>query len=182
MNLEQLFEQAVKHQQDHGCSAHPYDDTKRLIAVLQDFQPKEILEIGTGMGYTTAVMALTLPQANILTIEKDLEHVQTAGQFLLENVGVGAQDKITIIGQPAEGYLEDLTSEFDFIIFDGYQIHYEFLPHYERLLKPNGILFLANNHLQSKTSDRFFEELGNEHKWKILDRFADTTVAQRVSI
>ncbi len=177
MNTAELFKQALDHREEHGCSAYPYEEGERLIEILQKHKPVNILEIGTGIGYSTVLMALALPEAKILTVEKDLEHVEFAEQFFSQN-GVG--DRVVIVGQPAEGYLEDLIDQFDFIVFDGYQIHYEFLPHYERLLKPGGILYLGNNHLKSRTSEKFFTELGNEKNWKILQQFAETTIAQRL--
>jgi hypothetical protein len=48
------------------------------------------------------------------------------------------------------------------------------------LLKKDGILFLANNHLKSKTSDQFFEELEHSGDWEILERFEDTTIAKKI--
>lgn len=177
-NIEKLYEQAVFHRTMHDCSAYPYENGNRLIAAIHDFQPLKILEIGTGMGYTATLMALSAPKAHIDTIEKDPEHVAIAKRFTAEN-GI-ADNRITFITDSAEIHLEKLTTQYDFIFFDGYQIHYEFLPQYERLLSSKGILFLGNNHLKSKTSDQFFEGLNYDTKWKIIDSFADTTIAQRV--
>ncbi len=129
------------------------------------------------MGFTTAVIVQAAPQASITTIEKDPEHIEFAKQFWLSN---NVYNQITPIVAQAEIELDNLSGPFDFIFFDGYQIHYEFLPHYERLLKKNGTLFLANNHLKSKTSDQFFDELENSGKWQILEKFADTTIAKKL--
>lgn len=177
MNFEQLFQQALVHRSEHNCSAYPYENGENLASYVSKYKPNHILEIGTGIGYTTAIIALAAPHADILTLEKDSEHAQAAKIFLDHNK-VG--DRVKIINESAEEYLQTLNAVYDYIFFDGYQIHYEFLPHYERLLKPGGILFLANNHLKSKTSAQFFEELQDETKWKILERFAETTVAQRI--
>jgi predicted O-methyltransferase YrrM len=178
MNLETLFLKAIDHRHSHDCSAYPYEQGARLIEYAKKYQPKKILEIGTGIGYTASIMALTLPQARILTLEKDPEHATLAESFI-QNAGVS--EHVTIVNEPAEQYLSKLDQKYDFIFFDGYQIHYEFLPHYERLLKPEGILFLANNHLKSKTSSQFFEELKNANKWTQLDQFEDTTIVQKVA-
>lgn len=181
MNYESLFNQAVQHRSDHDCSAYPYEEYKKLVEVVQQYKPQSILEIGTGMGFTAAVMALSSPQAHIDTIEKDGKHVEVAKKFLRNTLSDAVFEKqINIVNDSAETALINLNSGYDLIFFDGYQIHYEFLPHYERLLKPEGILFLANNHLKSKTSDKFFEELEHSGKWVILEKFADTTIAQKI--
>jgi predicted O-methyltransferase YrrM len=178
MNINELYQQAVKHQKDHDCSAYPYELGAKLVDVLERNTPTKILEIGTGMGYTAALMAVHNPRVVIETIEKDSEHAHIARRFL-EKQDVG--DRVQVVNELAEQYLSSLNSQYDFIFFDGYQIHYEFLPHYERLLKPGGILYLANNHLQSKTSDRFFAELQNGQRWEVVEQFADTTIACRKS-
>lgn len=177
MNLETFFQKAIDHRHAHDCSAYPYEQGEKLVEYVKKYSPKEILEIGTGVGYTAAIVGLAAPEARILTIEKDLEHAQLAAEFI-KNAGAG--ENVTVTNELAEQYLSKLDSQYDFIFFDGFQIHYEFLFHYERLLKPGGILFLANNHLKSKTSTQFFEELSNPTKWSIIERFEDTTIAKKV--
>lgn len=175
--INNLFSQAVKHYIDHDCSAPPYENGEKLLEYVERFQPKEILEIGTGMGYTAVLLTKFSSNSKIDTLEKDSEHVFEAKNFCFQN-GVG--NRVNIIESTAEDFFPTITKKYDFIFFDGYQIHYEFLAHYSRLLKPGGILFLANNHLKSRTSDSFFTELNSSSQWKILELFADTTVAQRI--
>lgn len=177
MDLKLLFEQSLAHRTEHDCSAYPYEEYEKLVETVQLNSPKTVLEIGTGMGFTAAVIAQAAPNANITTIEKDPEHIEYAKQFWVANNVV---QQITPIVAQAEVKLHELPGPFDFIFFDGYQIHYEFLPHYERLLRQGGILYLANNHLKSKTSDQFFDELENSGKWQILQKFADTTIAKKL--
>lgn len=177
MNLEDLFQQAFHHRNEHDCSAYPYEEYEKLFVLVNKYQPKKILEIGTGMGFTSVVMALANPEAFVDTIEKDPEHVKAAQEFISAN---NLSHRITVHNVMAEEFLATLRGSYDLIFFDGYQIHYEFLPHYERLLTPTGILILGNNQLTSKTSDRFFDELADHSKWKILGKFADTTIAERV--
>lgn len=177
MTLDELYQKAVSHRTQHGCSAYPYEDYQKLSEIVAKHQPRQILEIGTGMGFTSVVMALASPAARIDTLEKDLEHIRTAQEFIALHQ---LSERITVHNVVAEEYLPTLNQQYDLIFFDGFQIHYEFLPHYERLLTPSGIIIVGNNHLTSKTSDQFFEEFTNNHNWKILERFADTTVAERI--
>ncbi len=173
-NLEELYKQAIDHRNTHDCSAYPYEEYQKLFDIVEKFKPNKILEIGTGIGFTAVVMALASPKAYIETIEKDQTHSQTAQKFIGKQ---NLSDRIILRNEIAELLLPELNPSYDLIFFDGYQIHYEFLPHYERLLKPDGLLILGNNHLTSKTSDHFFEEFEQSGKWIISDKFADTTIA-----
>ncbi len=177
MELENLFDHAVQHRNEHDCSAYPYENYQRLIDVVNKYGAEKILEVGTGMGFTSTAMALQNEKIHVDTIEKDAEHLKIAQNFIKSN---GVEDRVNVIEGVAETVLAELPSGYDLIFFDGFQIHYEFLAHYERLLKAGGILFLANNHLQSKTSTQFFEELQHFGKWKTLDQFADTTISQKL--
>lgn len=179
MNLQSLFEQAVTHQQEHNCSAHPYENYQKLSDIITTYRPEKILEIGTGIGFTAVVMALASPQAMLDTIEKDVEHANFAQQFIKSQ---NLNQRIIIHNAVAEEFLPTLSVSYDLIFFDGYQIHYEFLPHYQRLLSSGGILIVGNNHLNSKTSDRFFTELKDEECWQSLAKFADTIVYKKVSL
>lgn len=173
--IRELLIIAEKHQVDHACSAHPYKYGEKLTQLVSDLGPQTILEIGTGMGYSSALMAFAQPDCEITTIEKDIAHVEAATVFLKQQ---GIINRINIIDGAAEAILPTLKLKYDVIFFDGYGIHYEFLAHYQRLLNEGGLLIVANNHLQTKTSDQFFAELNDIRTWKIVEQFGDTTVAK----
>lgn len=177
LDIPKLYASALKHIEDHQCSAHPYEQGEKLVEYVITHKPRKVLEIGTGVGYTTVLMTLADPKVKVDTIEKDPKHAQTARKYFVDKK---VSARISIINDFAETVMPLMQTSYDFIFFDGYQIHYEFLPQYKRLLKRGGILFLANNHLKSKTSDHFFEELGDSKTWKILEQFEDTTIAQRL--
>lgn len=184
MNLDYLYQEATSHRHKHNCSAHPYKEYERLYNLIKSSKPMTILEIGTGIGFTSIVMALASPQALIDTLEKDNIHAEMARDFISKISSefglVNLNNQITIYNRLAETFLSTLqANHYDLIFFDGYQIHHEFLPHYNRLLKKSGLLIIGNNHLGSKTSDQFWEELGDGRQWKILESFADTTLAQK---
>lgn len=177
MTLDELYQKAVSHRTQHGCSAYPYEDYPKLFEIVAKHQPRQILEIGTGMGFTSVVMALASPAARIDTLEKDFAHMETAQEFIASHQ---LSERITVHNVVAEEYLSTLNQQYDLIFFDGYQIHYEFIPHYEKLLKSGGVLILGNNQLTSKTSDQFFEQLHNQNSWVIIGKFADTTIAVKI--
>lgn len=183
MNFDQLFRRAVDHRAEHDCSAYPYESYNKLYEIVTKQKPLRILEIGTGIGFTACVMSAAAPSAKIISLDKDTVHAQTSKDFIVSASKMVPQitpANIQIINQIAEQYLPAELETYDLIFFDGYQIHYEFLPQYERLLHTGGILVLGNTHLSSKTSEQFFQELDNPSKWRIMDRFADTIVVQKV--
>lgn len=178
LDIEKLFKSAEKHITEHECSAHPYKHAQQLVDYILEYKPKKVLEIGAGIGFTSVAMALALPSLRIDTLEKDLAHAKIAKKYFKDKK---VDSRISLINDFAETVLPMMQGQYDFIFFDGFQIHYEFLPQYKRLLKRGGVLFLANNHLKSKTSDQFFTELANTNTWKVLDKFDDTTIVQKVS-
>ncbi len=175
INFEDLFVQARAHVAEHNCSAHPYQSYNKLVNYCRKYKPQNILEIGTGTGFITTLLLQTCPEAEIISIEKNEEHWKSSQKFISKYT---ENSNYTILFEVAEEVLGDLPEDsFDFIFFDGFQIHYEFLPHYQRLLKHGGILFCGNNHLTSRTSDQFFEELNNSPTWEVIEKFEETTVA-----
>ncbi len=176
--IAELFAEAKQHLIDHDCSAHPYEQAEKLSQLVVHYQPKNILEIGTGFGFTALVMAKSAPGAKITTVEKDPEHVNAAQQLFAKH---GVSGQIQILEQVAEHLLPTLNEKYDLIFFDGYGIHYEFLPQYHRLLSENGVAVIANNQLTTKTSDQFFAELHDTKLWRILEQFGDTTLAIKIT-
>lgn len=174
--IDKLFAEAEQHVVDHDCSAHPYKYAKRLAEIVEERKPTDVLEIGTGAGFTGLVIAKSNPDSKIITLEKDPEHVEYAQNFFVER---GVANQIKVLQVIAEQYLPTLQQKFDLIFFDGYGIHYEFLAQYHRLIKDDGVVVIANNHLTTRTSDQFFADLKNPSMWQILEQFGDTTVAQK---
>lgn len=186
MTLDSLFLRAMDHRSEHGCSAYPYQSFQQLFEIVTKCRPVRILEVGTGVGFTACVMLSAAPRARLTTLEKDPVHVQAAQDFVrnyLVTSPIPASvdiSQVQVINAVAEQFLPQLHDQYDLIFFDGYQIHYEFLPHYERLLQSGGWLVLGNTQLSSRTSDRFFEQLQDPLRWQIVDRFGDTILARRV--
>ena len=108
-------------------------------------KPENILEIGSGVGYSAIFMAKTVPGAKITTIENYPPRIEAAKKNI-ENAGL--KDRIKLIEGDASDVLGQLKEPFDFIFLDGPKGQYEaFLPELLRLLKGGGIL-LCDNVLQ----------------------------------
>lgn len=111
-------------------------------------RPENILEIGTGIAYSSIFMAKTLPQCKVTTMENYAPRISRAE----ENIkAAGLTGRIKLIKEDAADALPQLSGSFDFIFLDGPKGQYEaFLPRLIKLLEPGGIL-LADNVLQGGT-------------------------------
>ena len=116
---------------------------KLLLAVKQ---PKEILEVGTAIGFSALLMSEYGPSdCRVTTIEKYEKRILIAKENFKK---AGREDKIRLVEGDALEALKDLEGPYDFIFMDaakGQYIH--FLPDILRLM-PMGGLLVSDNILQ----------------------------------
>ena len=139
--------------------------TSDLIAeFVQENKPKNILEIGTAIGYSGVVM-LENSEANLITIEHNTEYIKKAKEVfktyrLEKRVKILSGDCLVILANLAHN--EKYRNYFDIIFLDGPKAQYNnMLNLLILLLKPNGTLIvddvLFHQHLRQdgKVSRRF---------------------------
>ena len=116
---------------------------KLLLAVKQ---PKEILEVGTAIGFSALLMSEYGPSdCRVTTIKKYEKRIPIAKENFKK---AGREDKIRLVEGDALEALKDLEGPYDFIFMDaakGQYIH--FLPDILRLM-PIGGLLVSDNILQ----------------------------------
>ena len=116
---------------------------KLLLAMKQ---PKQILEVGTAIGFSALLMSEYGPEdCRITTIEKYEKRIPLARENFKK---AGKEDSITLLEGDATEILKELEGTFDFIFMDaakGQYIH--FLPDILRLM-PKGGLLISDNVLQ----------------------------------
>jgi len=111
-----------------------------LINYIVKNDKKNILEVGTAIGYSAIMMALSSPDIKITTIERDkeryLEAIKNVKKFNLE-------DRITLIFNDA---LEvKLKEKFDLIFIDAAKSkNEEIFKHFEPNLDTNGVVVTDN--------------------------------------
>lgn len=117
-----------------------------LKAMVALKQPKNILEVGTAVGYSALLMARVIPEtAHITTIEKFEKRIPIARENFRR---AGAEDRITLLEGDAGEILAGLSGNFDFIFMDAAKGQYlNWLPDIVRLL-PAGGLLMSDNVLQ----------------------------------
>lgn len=116
---------------------------KLLLAINR---PKEILEVGTAIGFSALLMSEYAPEGcKITTIEKYEKRIPIAKENFRR---AGKEDVITLLEGDATEILKELEGTYDLIFMDaakGQYIH--FLPDILRLLRTGGLL-VSDNVLQ----------------------------------
>lgn len=117
------------------------DETIDFITnYIEKKKVRTILEIGTATGYSSIMMALSNPNVNIITIEKDKDRYIKA----LKNVKkVNLEDRITLVFNDA---LEvNLSEKFDLIVIDAAKSkNLDFFSHFEKNLEADGSVITDN--------------------------------------
>ena len=120
------------------------DDTLEVIEEnLSKIKPKNILEIGTAVGYSAICFSEFLESGGkIDTIERDEERIKEAKKNIIM---AEVQDKVNIIEGDAIDILPTLNEKYDIIFIDAAKGKYPFfLNQALRLIKSGGIIFADN--------------------------------------
>lgn len=116
----------------------------KLLLVMK--QPKQILEVGTAIGFSALLMSEYGPaDCKITTIEKYEKRIPIARENFKK---AGREEQILLLEGDASRILKELKGSFDFIFMDaakGQYIH--FLPDILNLMPRGGIL-ISDNVLQ----------------------------------
>lgn len=130
-----------------------------LKLMLELKKPKNILEVGTAVGFSAILMAqYSQSDCHITTIEKYEKIIPVAKENFLKS---GFNDKITLIEGDAKDILNELlenengddkfAGRYDMIFMDAAKGQYiNFLPNAVKLLKKGGVL-ITDNVLQDDT-------------------------------
>ncbi len=117
-----------------------------LKFLLASAKPKNILEVGTAIGFSALLMSEYAPEdCHITTIEKYEKRIPIAKENFKK---AGREDKITLLEGDATEILRDMEGSFDLIFMDAAKGQYlNFFPDVLRLLAPGGLL-VSDNVLQ----------------------------------
>ncbi len=158
------------------CGAYPYQQGDLLSFLVAVTKAKKILELGTGVGYSSAVMASVDTAIEIETIDQDKSHVDLARKNWQQ---LGLERQITTFVDKAEVVLPELTGPYDLIFFDGYSPSLKFIVQFGRLLKKEGLLITANMFLKDQLGGKYMRALQKTSRWQTMS-VGDTTVALKL--
>ncbi len=121
------------------------DDTAKLLfSKINNQKPKNVLEIGTAIGYS-GTLILNASNCKLTTIEKDEASFNLAKHHFEK---FGLTNRVNqILGDALEelNNLVKLNKKFDFIFLDGPKGQYiKYLPILKQLINNSGVLFADN--------------------------------------
>lgn len=116
------------------------DGLKFLIEYISKNKIQSVLEIGTAIGYSSIMMALSNPSLTITTIERDEKRYLEA----LKNIKkLNLEDRITLIFNDALDV--NLSEKYDLIFIDAAKAQsIKFFEKFEKNLNPSGTIVTDN--------------------------------------
>jgi predicted O-methyltransferase YrrM len=148
-------------------------DVERLLAVLlQVMKPQFILEIGTAIGYSASVMAMTCQKCRVDTIEQDRNIYEKAIKNLEE---MKLLDRVRVFHGDASDVMENLLIEsvipdfrgYDFIFIDASKSRYAgFFKQAMKLVKPGGMIMCDNVLMRGTVANDCYDPEG-KHKTSV---------------
>lgn len=145
-----------------------------LLQILRIQQPKKILEIGTAIGYSALRMAESLPNCQIVTIERDHERYLLAKEYVQKQQ---KESQVTLIyGDALE--VEDIVQAygpFDALFIDAAKGQYrKFFDLYTKYLSETSIIFTDNvlfhglvaaEKVESRNVRQLVRKINHYNKW-----------------
>ena len=138
------------------------NEVGRLLCLLSALKkPKKILELGTGISYSTHWMLLNNPKANITSIDQNKNRIIIAKKFLAES---GFLEKVQLLPIWIEDFFFTNKEKFDMIFLDSQKNLYQkmFLDIIIRL-KKKGLLVVDNSLFRGQV---FLEKKKIQKKYK----------------
>lgn len=119
----------------------PHETVVFLNLLLGQIKPKQILEIGTAIGFSSSLMAQHVGEDGQVTTIDRYEKMITEAKQNYEKQGI--TNKVTLLEGDAAEVLPSLEGPYDMIFMDSAKAKYfDFLPECMRLLKVGGMLIV----------------------------------------
>lgn len=118
----------------------PHETVVYFIWLLNQLKPKSILEVGTAIGFSAALMAEYMDEdGHVTTIERNPTMYERAEHIFKE---LGIDNKVTLKKGQAVEILEELDDDsYDFIFMDSAKAkYYSFFPECFRVLEQGGVI------------------------------------------
>ncbi len=116
---------------------------KILTDLIVKYQPKNILEIGTNLGYSSILMGMHLPEGGkITTLELHPKSLERANENIKK---AGMKNLINMVVGKAQETIKTLPGMYDFLFIDAAKIEYlTYLKLAEGKLSQNAVIVADN--------------------------------------
>ena len=153
----------------------PHETVAYFRFLMETMQPKNILEIGTAIGFSALLMAEHSPKSKITTIDRNPEMIG----FAKENFArFDSRKQITLLEGDAVDVLSTLTETYDFVFMDSAKSKYIiFLPEILKRLEVGGVVVLDDIFQGGDVARDIMEvRRGQRTIYRGLQRLFDTTL------
>lgn len=153
----------------------PHETVAYFRFLMQTIQPKNILEIGTAIGFSALLMAENVPQAKITTIDRNEEMIG----FAKENFEkYDTRNQIQLLEGDAVDLLGGLKETYDFVFMDSAKSKYiVFLPEILNHLTVGGVIIMDDIFQGGDVARPILEvRRGQRTIYKGLQRLFDATL------
>lgn len=141
--FQNYYLKSVEHRNQHKCGGYPFSFGPFLNGLVEDSNFKNVLEIGTAIGYSAFCLAHK-NDTNVTTIDLNELH----GQLATENwKKLGVDSRVSFLCGKSQEVLQKLNRRFELIFFDGFNPNPEEVDNFDRLLIRSGVLFTTNLNL-----------------------------------
>ena len=182
-----LLSEMEEYARENGVPIMELTGMESMLQILKIQKPRKILEIGTAIGYSALRMAYTLPDASILTIERDEERIEKAHHFIDR---ADMNSRILIIKGDALETENFVSTEgpFDCIFIDAAKGQYKrFFEIYEKYLAQGGIILsdnvlfkgmvaLKEDEIESKRIKNLVKKIKGYNEWLVNKEDFETVI------
>lgn len=182
-----LLSEMEEYASNNGVPIMELTGMESMLQILKIQKPRNILEIGTAIGYSALRMAYALPSVSVLTIERDQERIEKAHHFI-ERAGMG--NRINIVEGDALETETIVSPEgpFDCIFIDAAKGQYKrFFEIYEKYLNQGGIILsdnvlfkgmvaLEQEKIESKRTKNLVNKIKGYNEWLMSKDDFDTVI------
>lgn len=140
---DELILEMEKYAEEHNVPIVTKEVAEYLKFIVRSNNIKNVLEVGTAIGYSGILMAKEIEKNNgkLYTIEIDEERYNLAQENFKKS---GLKNIVSIKGDAVEE-IKKIDENFDFVFIDASKGHYlEFFEDSHKLLNKNGIIFIDN--------------------------------------
>lgn len=126
---------------ERGIPVIPHETAKFIDFFCATLEPKDILEIGTAIGFSASLMAQHMQtDGHLTTIDRYALMYDRAKENFAR---MGLSNRVTLIEGDAADVLPTLSGSYDLIFMDSAKAKYiDFYPECMRLLKMGGVLII----------------------------------------
>ncbi len=139
--MNDFFKSLEKYAEDNSVPIIQKEGLDIILKIISEEKPKNILEIGTAIGYSALKMN-EICNSQIVTFERDSKMIKEARKNIKESQ---KEKEITLIEEDFLEYNLESLEEFDLIYIDGAKAqYYNFFKKIEYKLSKNGVIIFDN--------------------------------------